>query len=123
MAVFSKSKDKTKQEKKGTDTDGGVELSSDVKKSHLEDVIVRPRITEKATEEAERGVYVFEVFCDTNKSLVSEAVRYLYSVTPEKVNIVNQQPREVTRFGRKGKRKGMKKAYVYLKEGDEIEVV
>lgn len=129
MSVFKKKEkilevQKEKQEAEAKDTGfHKSDLPEEVRKSFLEDIIVAPRITEKATEEAEKNVYVFEVAKYANKPLIKQAMRYLYGVEPEKINIVNQQPREVTRLGRKGKKKGVKKAYVYLKKGEKIEVV
>jgi ribosomal protein L23 len=45
-------------------------------------------------------------------------------VTPVKVNIVNKKPRHYTSRmrGKDMMEKGMKKAYVYLKEGDRIDL-
>lgn len=137
MPVFRKNKDKKESDAKKEKTrkgSGGIEENGrarkgdisklkDESKSSLEGVILSPRITEKATEEAEGNVYVFNVAKHANKSQIFSAIEYLHGVSPRKVNVVNRQPRETTRFGRKGKKKGFKKAYVYLKEGQEIEVM
>jgi large subunit ribosomal protein L23 len=85
-------------------------------------VIVRPRITEKAALLLERNVYTFEVRKGTTKYEVRDAIKALYKVTPVSVRIVNQEPRHyksVTR-GRSMMDNGLRKAYVYLKKGDSI---
>mgnify|MGYP000188630682 CR=1 FL=1 len=88
-------------------------------------ILVQPRITEKATIEAENGVYVFEVNKDATKKEIGSAVKYYYNVTPIKVNIVKIPEKKIfsrTR-GRKGIKQGGKKAYVFLKKGDKIEII
>jgi large subunit ribosomal protein L23 len=68
--------------------------------------------------------YVFEVAQDATKRDVLAAVKALYKVTPVKVNIVVKQPRAyVARFrNRRGMKSGMKKAYVFLKKGEKIDI-
>lgn len=87
--------------------------------------VLRPRITEKATLATEHNVYVFEVTNDATKIEVKEAMKALYKVDPIKVNMVRMRPRDfVSRMrNRKGTKPGFKKAYVYLKKGDSIELV
>lgn len=91
----------------------------------LASVIVKPRITEKAVSQGEQNVYSFIVRRDATKFDVRDAVKALFNVTPVKVNIVNKAPRQYTsrRLGRTVTEKGMKKAYVYLKQGDSINLV
>ncbi len=81
-----------------------------------------PHITEKASFLSEKGVYVFKVPKRANKILVKRAVKDLYGFEPKKVGIVNIPSK--TRFsrGRRGVSSGYKKALVYLKEGDKIEI-
>jgi len=88
-------------------------------------VLSRPRITEKATESAERGVYVFEVDTNANKKEIAEGVKELYGVTPRKVRVTQIPQKTVMSRTRRtrGIKKGGKKAYVYLKKGDTIEIV
>jgi large subunit ribosomal protein L23 len=91
----------------------------------LTSVITGPRITEKAVGLGESNVYTFNVRRDATKYLVADAVKALYGVTPVKVNIVNKKP--ATRLAgarnRMVKVAGQKKAYVYLKKGDVINLV
>jgi large subunit ribosomal protein L23 len=86
---------------------------------HHADVIVRPRITEKAAMSAEKGVYSFEVTPRATKITIAAAVKE----TPVKVNIVNLPVKKVFAKGKRGTVKAVRKAYVYLNEGDKIEFV
>lgn len=84
--------------------------------------MVRPQVTEKSTRLAEENVYAFVVREDANKRTVKEAIRRLYNVLPRKVNVVNMPAKQVSGRGRGGTRSGFKKALVYLKEGDSIDI-
>ena len=88
-------------------------------------VIVGPRITEKAVGMSERNVFTFVVKPSATKYQVAAAIKALYNVTPVKVNIVNKKPAKRTKgfSGKEVHHKGMKKAYVYLKKGDTINLV
>jgi large subunit ribosomal protein L23 len=87
-------------------------------------IIRTPRITEKAAYMTVQNAYVFEVAMDATKRDVVAAVQALYKVTPRKVNMVRKGPRAyVARFrNRRGTKAGMKKAYVFLKKGDKIDI-
>ncbi len=126
MALFSRTK---KEEKKETVADAvtavktvSKALATDI---NLSSVLVNPRITEKAVRQNDNNVYTFVVRRDATKYTVADAVKALFKVTPVKVNIVNKSPRQFMSGG-KGRtvsEKGMKKAYVYLKKGDRIDIV
>lgn len=103
-------------------TPAGVALPTD---RNLEAVLVAPHVTEKAVHGGERNVYAFEIHKQATKYDVADAVKAVYGVTPVKVNIVNKQTRQVLSRAR-GHRvaaRGFKKAYVYLKKGDSINLV
>lgn len=93
-------------------------------KRDLSSVIKKPRITEKAIRGIDQNVYTFEIAQDATKYDVRDAIKALYNVTPVKVHIVKKTPRHyMSRMrGRDMMEKGMKKAYVYLKEGDRIDL-
>lgn len=93
-------------------------------KKHSGTIIHSPRITEKGAYMAEKGVYVFNVSVDANKGEIATAVAELYKVTPRAVRVVSIPRKVVITRGtnRKGKTAGGKKAYVYLKAGDKIEL-
>lgn len=88
-------------------------------------VLKAPRITEKAMRGGEKNVYTFEIARDASKHDVKLAVKKLFSVTPVKINIVNRTPRQFKSRarGRLALEHGIKKAYVFLKEGDSISLV
>lgn len=92
---------------------------------NLSGVITGLRITEKAVKQGDQNVYTFNIRRDATKFLVRDAVKALYNVTPVKVNIVNKKPahRLSGSKNRLVKVSGSKKAYVYLKKGDTINLV
>jgi large subunit ribosomal protein L23 len=90
-------------------------------KAKYANTILKPRITEKASYVAQSNVYTFEVAPQATKKQVAETVKAFWNVTPVKVNIVKNPAKQVFLRGKKGIKSGVKKAYVYLKEGDKIE--
>ena len=83
----------------------------------------KPRVTEKATDLAEKNQYVFEVFPRAGKSEIKKAVESLYGVKVTGVGIVNI-PRKEKRVGRNmGFKGGYKKAIVRIKQGQKIEML
>jgi large subunit ribosomal protein L23 len=90
-------------------------------KAKYSDIILRPRIAEKASFVAESNVYTFEVAKNATKKQVAEAIKIFYEITPVKVNMVKNPAKKILVRGEKGITAGVKKAYVYLKEGDKIE--
>ena len=115
-------KEPPKKEKEKKDAATPAVLRGD---STLEGVLLRPRITEKATFASSAGVYVFEVKADVTKQQVKKAIQRFYDVTPRKINMTKIVPKRVRSSMRRqyGVVSGGKKAYVYLKEGDTIEIV
>ena len=85
-------------------------------------ILKHARITEKASMHQAGSVYTFDVAAAATKRDIAKAVQSLYKVKPVKVAIV-QVPTKMTRNMRTGKmgvKRGGKKAYVYLKQGDSI---
>ena len=95
------------------------------KELDLSGILLRPRITEKATIVAESGVYVFEVSKRATKHTIKQAVKKIYNVDAARVNIVKipSKKRVSGRTRIVGVKASGKKAYVYLKKGDRIEFV
>jgi len=86
-------------------------------------IIMRPRVTEKTHSLAEgSNVYVFNVKLGATKGMVGEAVRDLYKVSPLKVSIMPIPKKNRFIRGKMGVTGGGRKAYVYLKKGEKIEV-
>jgi large subunit ribosomal protein L23 len=85
-------------------------------------ILGAPRITEKAAMGTSDGVYTFNVALSANKIQIKQAVKTLYGVDAVKINTVRQRPVSKHFRGRKGMAKAYKKALVYLKDGDTIEL-
>ena len=88
----------------------------------LQGVVVRPLVTEKAAHLASTGQYAFLVHPNANRVQVRAAVKAMYGITPDSVNIQVVRGKAV-RFGRfSGARKTWKKAIVTLPKGKTIDV-
>ncbi len=86
-------------------------------------VLINPRMTEKSVIMQEsRGVYTFNVEKDATKKTIARAVKAEYKVTPIKVRVASVPPKNKFVRGKWGVKSGGKKAYVYLKKGDKIDV-
>ena len=89
--------------------------------SRLLKVLVAPIVSEKATAAAEeRGQVLFKVVRDATKPEIKAAVELLFKVEVESVNVLNQKGKTKRFGGRTGRRDHAKKAYVALKEGQEL---
>ena len=87
------------------------------------DILQRPIITEKTTLVAEQGKIVFGVKADATKTDVKNAVEKLYNVKVKSVNIT-MKPGKTKRFrGVLGSTSDLKKAYVTLEEGHNIDIM
>jgi large subunit ribosomal protein L23 len=84
-------------------------------------VLVAPIVSEKATMIAEKREQVaFRVLQDATKPEIKAAVELLFKVKVESVQVLNQQGKQ-KRFGRfMGRRRNVRKAYVSLAPGQEI---
>ena len=90
---------------------------------NLSNILMRPHITEKATVSSEKSVYVFEVDPKSTKGEIEKAFVEKYKTNPVKVSTVTIPAKNVFVRGKRGKKSGYKKAYVYLKKGEKIEVI
>jgi large subunit ribosomal protein L4 len=88
----------------------------------LMQVILAPVVTEKATFVAEKNQQVaFRVAPDATKPEIKAAVELLFKVEVESVQVLNRKGKE-KRFGRfVGRRRNERKAYVTLKNGQELD--
>ncbi|MFP5406938.1 MAG: 50S ribosomal protein L23 [Gammaproteobacteria bacterium] len=84
-------------------------------------VLVAPIVSEKATMIAEKREQVaFRVLQDASKPEIKAAVELLFKVQVESVQVLNQKGKQ-KRFGRfNGRRRNVRKAYVSLAPGQEI---
>ena len=89
----------------------------------LASIIVAPRVSEKATARADlENQHVFSVLKNATKPEIKKAVELMFEVKVKSVKVINMQGK-LTRIGRTfGKRKDWKKAYVFLKEGNQIDL-
>ena len=90
-------------------------------KKDLNHILIRPHVTEKATMSAEFSVYVFEIDQKASSGDVKKAFIEKYKITPVRINTVTIPAKNVVVRGKRGKKSGYKKAYVYLKKGEKIE--
>ena len=86
-------------------------------------IIKNPRVTEKASFLAEKNAYTFDVPKNSNKTEVKKTIEALYKVKPVKVNMISIPSKKVFKRGISGIKSGGKKAIVYLKKGDKIELI
>jgi large subunit ribosomal protein L23 len=87
-------------------------------------ILLGPHISEKASVIAElNNQVVFRVIPDATKPEIKTAVEQMFNVTVEGVQVVNAKAkRKRTRYGF-GARSGIRKAYVTLQKGQEIDFV
>ena len=85
-----------------------------------ESLIISPRLTEKSSNVSVKNIYTFNVKKDATKISLAAEIKKLYKVSPIKINISNN-PRQATfSRGKFGLKSGFKKAMVFLKKGDTI---
>ncbi len=85
-------------------------------------VVKRPWISEKSQRVLENNQYVFLVEEHATKNAVKEEIQRKYGVHVVGVNMV-QLPWETTRFrNRVSKKRGKRKAFVFLKKGEKIDI-
>ena len=91
-------------------------------KERLMQVLVGPVISEKSTIVADQSnQVVFKVIPDATKPEIKKAVEMMFEVQVENVRVVNVKGKE-KRFGKlMGRRNGVRKAYIRLAEGSEID--
>ncbi len=129
MAIFGSKKDTEKKapaKKAPAKKEAAPKAVASEKKASVEDVkdvLVRPRITEKAANLSSENVYTFDIRQSATKRQVTDAVKKLYKVTPRKVTVVNTPAKRVRMRSKRGygKTTASRKAYVFLKKGDQIQ--
>jgi large subunit ribosomal protein L23 len=87
----------------------------------LMQVLVAPIVSEKATMLAEKNnVATFKVLQDSTKYEIKAAVELMFKVEVQGVTVVNTKGKS-KRFGKSmGRRDNVRKAYVMLKPGQEL---
>jgi len=85
-------------------------------------ILIKPLITEKATNLAVENKYVFVVARKANKIEVKKVIEGLYGVQVPKINIIKTKGKKL-RYGRtEGRTKKTKKAIITLKPGEKIDI-
>jgi large subunit ribosomal protein L23 len=84
-------------------------------------IIHSPVITEKATRLSEHAQYVFRVSPDASKPEIKAAVEGLFGVQVMAVNTLVQKGKAKRSRGRPGQRSDVKKAFVRLAAGQQID--
>ena len=87
------------------------------------DTILRPIITEKATQASENGQVTFAVPLTATKPEIKAAVEMLFDVNVTAVNTILLKGKSKMFKGRPGRRSDMKKAMVTLAEGQTIDLM
>lgn len=85
--------------------------------------IIRPHITEKATNLAAKNQYVFVVSPRANKGGVAQSIEKMYGVNVMGVRMQNVHSKEMRLGQTRGIKKGYKKAIVKVKEGQKIDIL
>jgi large subunit ribosomal protein L23 len=93
-----------------------------VSSQRLYEVIRAPLVTEKSTLASEHNQVVFKVPLDASKPEIKAAVEDLFKVKVKAINTLRQKGKTKRFRGRPGKRSDIKKAYVTLEEGHNIDV-
>jgi large subunit ribosomal protein L23 len=90
---------------------------------NINQVIVRPMITEKSTISQEIGKYVFQVAPKANKVEVKQAIESTFGVKVMDVNITKNHGKQKRYGPRFKKMPDIKKAVVTLRGGDRIQII
>jgi len=90
---------------------------------NVHDVIIRPVVTEKSTDQLEKNsAYTFVVANEANKIEIAKAVEELFNVKVREVRTMRYMGKQ-RRIGKfVGRRSSWKKAVVTLREGETIEI-
>ncbi len=95
----------------------------DAAESKKVSVLGRALITEKAANNAQYSIYLFDVAFGATKSEIAKAFKTKYNKAPVKVNTVNNNRKSFFRRGRLGFGANTKKAYVFLPKGTTIDII
>ncbi|ASK77999.1 50S ribosomal protein L23 [Paraphotobacterium marinum] len=93
-----------------------------IREERLLKVLRAPHVSEKATNAAENAnTIVFKVAKDATKKEIKAAVEKLFEVEVKNVNTLITKGKVKRQGNRMGRRSDWKKAYVILKEGQDID--
>ncbi len=86
------------------------------------DIIIKPVLSEKSTELNTEGKYVFRVPMKTNKHIIKKAIKEIFKVNAETVNIIRVRGKRKRVRYNYGFTPAWKKAIITLKKGEKIEI-
>lgn len=109
----------SKETKKSSTTDN-TKTKSKKSTGNAYKVLIKPVVTEKATNLVADDKYAFVVDNGANKIEVAKSVKAIYDVDVLDVNIIRVNGKKVTRGRIRGKRNDYKKAIVTVKKGQSI---
>lgn len=95
-------------------------ITTEEKKVVEAKLIIAPRITEKASMQSSANAYTFVVAKNATKHTLMDEIKKTFKVSPLSINIINLPARNVFVRGKFGTQAGLKKAVVFLKKGDVI---
>ena len=96
-------------------------MSAAIRQDRLYSVLLAPIVSEKSTMLGEKNNQAaFRVQQDATKQEVKAAVELLFKVEVASVQVANQKGKAKRFGGRIGRRDHVKKAYVSLKPGQEL---
>lgn len=84
-------------------------------------VLLGPLVSEKATMVGDQGQVVFKVAPDATKPEIRKAVEQLFNVDVIKVQVSNRKGKNKRTIHGTGKRDDLRKAYVRLADGQDID--
>jgi large subunit ribosomal protein L23 len=88
----------------------------------LYDVLRYPLVSEKTTRASENNQVVFAVNSSSTKTDIKKAVEEIYKVKVKSVNTLNLKGKKKVFRGRIGIQSDLKKAYVVLESGQNIDM-
>ncbi|HNV49002.1 MAG TPA: 50S ribosomal protein L23 [Spirochaetota bacterium] len=86
------------------------------------DIIIKPVLSEKSTDLATQNKYVFRVATKANKTMVKKAIKEIFNVNADKVNIICMRGKRKRARYQYGYTAAWKKAIVTLKQGDKLDI-
>ncbi len=88
----------------------------------MSNLILHPRVSEKAMALAESGVYVFDVPAAANKPAIARAVEAAFKVKVASVNVIVAKGKPKVFKRQASQRRDIKKALVKLQKGQTIKL-
>ena len=91
---------------------------------NLSQILIRPVLTEKSVHQEVNGKYTFEVHHDASKVDIKNALKALYGVHVDAVNMTHVPSKYRTGKGRKlmEKRSAARRAIITLKKGEKLDI-